>query len=954
MDDDFSANADLESNTDEHSQADSASLAVVRNEIKMMNVVRTIVFALVLAVTFIAADVTYIVARIYQEDNFAYKFEAFSLELVAGFYESLQHKMETAETLSTSLMMMQVKDQENPQNSVSSQWPYASFTEFDTRCAGARKLSKASTITFAPLLAPPLVSMWVNYATYTDSQATLAVAENHVDTFEPHAGHVHHEGDQESVFYHETNRSLVNGIYTLYEGNASNLQLPASLTDSNEFYFPIWQQAPTSAKDARMYDLMSNAVRSQALSALMASNGKDKNTTGVLTDFLIHDTNMTDYAYYATPRTSLYYPIFDNVDHEHVVAALDFEFMWETFLEGIIVDDDETPGPMVVVVESTCTARNDDFVPESEFSFWVEGVTASFLGVGDHSTDPKDFSAPPPTLSSYDHYRDVLNLPYDPSANNPCTFRLRIYATPEFKDIYVTKFPDHCKWIVLALLLAVTLVFITYDCVVEAKSNAVVQSAKETDALVSTLFPSSVKARLLEQAKQKKKQTEQKKRLVNWQTTSEDLSVDGSTDLSIGKNMIHTPKKRLKSFLVPGGGGMDSMIAAGDIDDSEPIADLFPNASVMFADVAGFTAWSSERDPSQVFKLLETLYRSMDKAARRFRVFKVETIGDCYVAATGLPDPREDHVEAICRFARTSLLRTNHLTRALEATLGPGTAELALRFGIHSGPVTAGVLRGEKARFQLFGDTMNFAARMETTGLKNKIHLSTASAKLLIARGHSHWVQEREEAVYAKGKGTVQTFWLMLGASSASHSGTASSGESVASSEFSADGDNQDTPNGRHATVPKSLPSSGGSHDNVLVGVIGESKLKRSIDRLVEWNTGSLAGLLKKVVASRAEPLKPLGEEIPAPQKPASSSRSFMDQMKLVIPLPEFNEDAVARSHEAANIELPRRVNSELRMYISAIASGYRKNHFHNFEHARYETNIFELCCKVLESHLET
>jgi class 3 adenylate cyclase len=91
--------------------------------------------------------------------------------------------------------------------------------------------------------------------------------------------------------------------------------------------------------------------------------------------------------------------------------------------------------------------------------------------------------------------------------------------------------------------------------------------------------------------------------------------------------------------------------------------------------------------------LLETIYRSMDKAAKVFGVFKVETVGDCYVAATGLPDPQKNHAEIMARFARTTCLRIQQLTSKLESQLGPGTADLAMRYGLHSGPVTAGVLR---------------------------------------------------------------------------------------------------------------------------------------------------------------------------------------------------------------------------------------------------------------------
>ena len=104
----------------------------------------------------------------------------------------------------------------------------------------------------------------------------------------------------------------------------------------------------------------------------------------------------------------------------------------------------------------------------------------------------------------------------------------------------------------------------------------------------------------------------------------------------------------------------------------------------------GFTAWSSEREPAQVFTLLETIYRSMDTTAKRMGVFKVETIGDCYVAATGLPEAQVDHAERMARFASKCIVRVSRLTKRLEVQLGPGTADLAMRIGIHSGPVSAG------------------------------------------------------------------------------------------------------------------------------------------------------------------------------------------------------------------------------------------------------------------------
>jgi len=183
----------------------------------------------------------------------------------------------------------------------------------------------------------------------------------------------------------------------------------------------------------------------------------------------------------------------------------------------------------------------------------------------------------------------------------------------------------------------------------------------------------------------------------------------------------------------------------------------------MFLDIVNFTAWCSERDPSQVFRLLESLYNAFDEVGETLGVFKVETIGDSYVAACGLPEYRENHAVVMAKFAHVCLKRMKRVVAQLEVTLGPSTGELRARVGLHSGPVTAGVLRGEKARFQLFGDTVNMAARMESSSISHCIHASEATAKLLIAAKRGSWVTAREGTVAVKGKGELQTYWIALG-----------------------------------------------------------------------------------------------------------------------------------------------------------------------------------------------
>lgn len=125
------------------------------------------------------------------------------------------------------------------------------------------------------------------------------------------------------------------------------------------------------------------------------------------------------------------------------------------------------------------------------------------------------------------------------------------------------------------------------------------------------------------------------------------------------------------------------------------------------ADIAGFTSWSSQREPSQVFLLLESIFQSFDIVAKRKGVFKVETIGDCYVgeysvqsrdpyiqhfifaAVCGVPRANSNHAIVMAEFAREALQRFDRVVRGdLEISLGPDTAELGLRVGLHSGPVT--------------------------------------------------------------------------------------------------------------------------------------------------------------------------------------------------------------------------------------------------------------------------
>jgi class 3 adenylate cyclase len=256
-------------------------------------------------------------------------------------------------------------------------------------------------------------------------------------------------------------------------------------------------------------------------------------------------------------------------------------------------------------------------------------------------------------------------------------------------------------------------VFIIYTCLARRKQGVLMENLARSSAIVRSLFPATVRDRMLNDTERKLKN---KRGMLM-------LLMDGLVrQRSVSGHPPGSPMKlKLGSFLKGSRECYSRTEENGPRSTTlQPIADLFPHTTVMFADIAGFTAWSSDREPPEVFQLLETVWAAFDAAAKRLGVYKIETVGDCYACVTGLPDANEDHALIMTRFAYECLHRIKEILQKLEVSLGPGTTDLAMRFGLHSGPVTAGVLRGEKARFQLFGDTMNTAAQMKALGKEIK------------------------------------------------------------------------------------------------------------------------------------------------------------------------------------------------------------------------------------------
>jgi len=180
------------------------------------------------------------------------------------------------------------------------------------------------------------------------------------------------------------------------------------------------------------------------------------------------------------------------------------------------------------------------------------------------------------------------------------------------------------------------------------------------------------------------------------------------------------------------------------------IADRFERATVLFADLVGFTQLAAKLEPEALVAALDEVFSAFDDIAARHGLEKIKTIGDAYLVVGGVPTPRDDHAVAVAEMALE--------IRALIARKQFAGHQLEVRIGLHSGPLVAGVIGKQKFIYDLWGDTVNTASRMESSGVAGAIQVTGATEALLRDR----FTLESRGTVTVKGKGELET-WLLRG-----------------------------------------------------------------------------------------------------------------------------------------------------------------------------------------------
>jgi adenylate cyclase len=180
------------------------------------------------------------------------------------------------------------------------------------------------------------------------------------------------------------------------------------------------------------------------------------------------------------------------------------------------------------------------------------------------------------------------------------------------------------------------------------------------------------------------------------------------------------------------------------------IADKYDDASILFADIAGYTKRASDTSPTDLVRFLDRLYTNLDALVDRHGLEKVKTSGDSYMVVSGVPQPRPDHIEALACLALD-------MAEAVTDLKDPHGREVPLRIGLAAGPVVAGVVGARKFFYDVWGDAVNVASRMETTDVEGRIQVP----QNVYERLNDTFVLEERGAVDIKGKGVMHTWYLV-------------------------------------------------------------------------------------------------------------------------------------------------------------------------------------------------
>ena len=379
----------------------------------------------------------------------------------------------------------------------------------------------------------------------------------------------------------------VNGVVLATSQNSD-----CSSDPNHNVYFPVWQIAPISSNTkAIMFDLHSEYNRCKALNDVIDS--LDTAVTDIIQ--LVQDGTLT------RPSSIIFQPVIINGQLKGTTSVV---FSWDSFFQDMIPNSIDS---LYLVLTS----------PSQTFTWEITNGRIKLLGKG-YLHDKK-----------FDKYMKVIEIEHIGSMD----FDLYIYPSKKYTESFYTTQPQQFTIAIVLVIALIAFFFIVLDYLNYKNSNKLEQEINFKGGIIDQLFPSNVQKKLF---RRRSVSSPHKHKSNNgcFECVNRKSSLDHSSRLSSFLNISNHKQEQEILF-----------------DNPEPIADYYESATVLFADLVGFTNWSSNKSPNDVFRLLEGLFRSFDHYARLRGVFKVETIGDCYMAVTSIPNRTENHADTMADFA---------------------------------------------------------------------------------------------------------------------------------------------------------------------------------------------------------------------------------------------------------------------------------------------------------------
>ena len=551
-----------------------------------------------------------------EKDEFEDEFAVAAAKLVGGFQDDSFQKMQALDSLSSSLTNYAVAS--------NATWPFVQLHDSHSFLTPYLSLANAASIRIQPLVKPRERIQWEKH-----TRDNADWVERDLEAIQEQEGE---ENSGRRLQYFGQNQDEENARVSPYIKNY------VGVDTSPEQFLPWWQYAPVIPnrwflnfnmlsdgqfiRDTKSVLGLGKSVISKTESFVP---GLDFQSTKDF-DFLQQLLEAGGYGQYqpGEPISFIHYPVFDQPEgadgaSRKVVAILTATVYWRTYFENIL----SSSAKGVI-----CVVENDKQV----FTYRIDGGAATFVGLEDmHEVGYDEYrvSAEYRAFEEGSDSQRYSGASVD-SETQSGAYRISVYPSKDLEEEYTSAEP----WIyaagIMALMLVAIFIFLAYDWYVERRQNKVQGVAEKSDAIITSLFPEKVRNQLMERQEQEAAELEQK---LNPSGKAKNPLRPQLSSRRLGNFSSSVPLETLNED----GDNIHKSPMAMSAEEQElnphgttaPIADFFPSCTVIFMDLAGFTSWSSTRDPAQVFTLLETLYSAFDQIAQKRSVFKVETIGDC-------------------------------------------------------------------------------------------------------------------------------------------------------------------------------------------------------------------------------------------------------------------------------------------------------------------------------------